>query len=94
MISSKTNKYEGQGELFGNSTQIRYEMKKLIVRVAIEKRKNKSFYRSKNSSRWTLSIQRRGYILSRLQNKVNMVCHQAECVNLTPQFCLPLLEII
>ena len=51
MISSKTNKYEGQGELFGNSTQIRYEMKKLIVRVAIEKRKNKSFYRSKNSSR-------------------------------------------
>lgn len=31
-------------EFFGNSAQIRYEMKKLIVRGAVEKQKNKSFY--------------------------------------------------
>ena len=32
-------------DLFGNSAQIRYEMKKLVARGAIKKKKNKSFYR-------------------------------------------------
>jgi len=31
--------------LFGNSAQIRYEMKKLVARGAIKKQKGKSFYR-------------------------------------------------
>lgn len=31
--------------LFGNSAQIRYEIRKLVVREVIEKQKNKSFYR-------------------------------------------------
>jgi hypothetical protein len=38
------------------------------------------------------------YLSSRIKfkdkDKMDMVCHQAKCVNLTPQLYLPLLEII